>query len=79
MNHLRISKGLQHYCVVSRVQATRKMIPDVSIAHKICVFWDFLKELVLELKEVSEWQFSYENMCIFRFLTCKENLGISNP
>lgn len=53
MNHLRISKGLQHCCVVSHVQATRKMIPAVSIALKVCVFWDFLKELVLELKEMS--------------------------
>lgn len=58
MNHLRISKGLQHYCVVSHVQATRKKIPAVSIAHKICVFQYFLKEPVLELKEMSEWQFS---------------------
>lgn len=66
MNHLRIHKGLQHYCVVSRIQATRKMIPAVSIAHEICVFWYFLKEPVLELKEMSEWQFSYENICIFR-------------
>lgn len=54
MSRPRISEGLQHYCAVSQVRAMRKMIPAVSTDRKICVFWYFLKEPVLELKEMSE-------------------------